>query len=109
VIEMALKGKSLREIAHDSGRSVRAVREVLYRARKRGDYLRSDVVCDDENIPTTLDRLAAVHHGFNPSGCRWIIGDPGTPDWRWCAKKLRSTDGVVSYCGEHRKRTVVKH
>lgn len=35
-----------------------------------------------------------------PTGCRWVIGHPGTPGWYWCdAKPLKSEN--PPYCAAH--------
>lgn len=38
-----------------------------------------------------------------PRGCRYIIGDPKEPDWKYCQKEQgKRRDGTPSdYCQEH--------
>lgn len=36
-----------------------------------------------------------------PTGCRYIIGDPKDPDWVYCQKEQREGS---SYCPDHHTR-----
>jgi hypothetical protein len=93
IIQMKLDGMTMREISKDLNCSRSVVSGALYRARRRGDDI------PFENHPTTtMERLARYHL----SGCSWVIGDPGTPDWRWCGAPIEEES---PYCPTHRAKT----
>lgn len=47
------------------------------------------------------DKTGASPHPTDPVGCRWIDGDPRSPDWRFCQK---ATAPGRSYCPHHAER-----
>jgi hypothetical protein len=96
ILDQSLAGVSIRAIARNLGCSVGTVSGVLSRARKRGEYSPHEIVRGGEVVTSTMDRLARYNAGIE--GCRWVVGEPGTPNWRWCGVEPIDSS---PYCAAH--------
>lgn len=100
VFMLLAEGLSFSEIAARFGCTKNAVAGAVDRARRRGE------IDDSGAAPKscTKNRLDRYHVGIN--GCRWVVGEPGTSDWRWCGGTLVLEK--PPYCAEHLSKILAR-
>lgn len=104
-------GASARDIAETLGEAGfkttrNAVLGQIHRMQKKGELPKLE---RPDNV-VKLSGTAALKPGqeIPPTGCRWVMGHPGTPGWYWCDAKPMASQNPP-YCAAHlvqsRRRT----
>ena len=89
---------------HDAGKSARELAEELTAAGypSTKNTVLGRIFRNGWSKPSTKAPRRRIHHAIavaDSSGCRWPIGDPGTPSFRFCCEDIRTAG--KPYCPEH--------
>lgn len=88
------------EIAARLGVTPSMLAGYLFRCRRRGEV--APLGWSDDSAAEAVRALEERLHfdeRVRPRGCVYVVGDPKTPEWRWCGDPL-ATPGAP-YCAAH--------